>query len=668
MRNKIFLLSVVILLCLALTACGGAKDSGDPAYEALTVVIKGLPGGDVEISIAELRKLPQYDLEASYLRTTGTYESFQMRGPYLRDVIALAGGNIDDYAGVGVSATDAYYCLVSKEIVEITPDLMLALFVDGKYKLDEGVAPAWLAVQGQFGPYWVKMVNKITLYSEIPEKEITSVWVFNSLAESIEPYMYEYYGSKDKSYELKQIFTRLGTVNNNAFFTIKSSDGFQKTEAINMLLSEYYIKVEGADAPTNMSPHLQMGMNVRSIGWVSTNADAMVFPEQLMLYMENVTINGKTGVRLDDLLYETGVSEIRGKFFRVYGTDGEYITVSGDDLKKGILVPGLDNTGRVVWDESTGYENIDDLLRIRLVPPPPPPPEVCGICGEDPCVCPSPPEVCEICGQDPCICPPVRPNLPGSLEPTADTVLIITGNGVAYDLYLSLADLKSLTDGYREAVYSTMNNFPTKGNAVAKGIDLAWLLDLAGVLPEAKTVKVQAGDGYSMNFTKEQLLQTRYSYPGLASGSAQGAFAVPTLIAWAFRQGTTNLAQADEDDLRLVIGQDGLNGANTPAMVQMTAKITVTLDDPGRWDGPSFSLQGGLLTVSHPSLNNVKIYYTTDGTAPTVNSAVYNPSTTSFQPDLIKPIPVAGVTVVKVLVVGFGKYESEVVVYEVPAH
>ncbi|MCL2817958.1 MAG: hypothetical protein FWD39_06205, partial [Clostridiales bacterium] len=487
MRNKIFLLSVVILLCLALTACGGAKDSGDPKYEALTILIEGLPGGDVEISIAELRKLPQHDLDASYLKTTGTYESFQMRGPYLRDVIALAGGNIDDYAGVGVSATDAYYCLLSKEIVEITPDLMLALVVDGKYKLDKGLAPAWLAVQGQFGPYWVKMVNKITLYSEIPEKEITSVWVFNSLAEGIEPYMYEYFGSRDKAIELLQIFNRLGTVDSRAFFTIKSSDGFQKTEAINMLLSEYYIKVEGADAPTNMSPHLQMGMNVRSIGWVSTNADAMVFPEQLMLYMENVTINGKTGVRLDDLLYETGVSEIRGKFFRVYGTDDKYITVSGDDLSKGILVPGPNNTGGVVWDESTGYENIDNLLRIRLAPgqePPPPPPEVCEICEEDPCNCPPPPsEVCKTCGKDPCVCPPpppVRPDLPGSLEPTADTVLIITGNGVAYDLHLSLADLKSLTDGYREAVYSTMNNFPTKSNAVAKGIDLGWLLNLAG--------------------------------------------------------------------------------------------------------------------------------------------------------------------------------------------
>ncbi len=59
-----------------------------------------------EISVAELRKLPQHELDASYKRTTGLFEEFKMSGPYLTDVIKQLGGNLKDYAGIGVLGSD----------------------------------------------------------------------------------------------------------------------------------------------------------------------------------------------------------------------------------------------------------------------------------------------------------------------------------------------------------------------------------------------------------------------------------------------------------------------------------------------------------------------------------------------------------------------------------
>ena len=56
----------------------------------------------------------------------------------------------------------------------------------------------------------------------------------------------------------------------------------------------------------------------------------------------------------------------------------------------------------------------------------------------------------------------------------------------------------------------------------------------------------------------------------------------------------------------------------------------------------------------------MKIYYTTDGSTPTYSSYVYNPSTTYFQPDLIKPIDIRGNMTVKILVSGWGKKDSAV--------
>ena len=166
--KKTTLIIVILSVFLMVTACGSnsIQTSGDPEYESQVITIEGLKTEEdvdttlTEITIGELRELPQYTLDANYKRTTGLTEEFEMSGPYLREVIEYLGGNLDDYAGIGVMGKDGYYCLISKEVIDATPDLMLALVIDGNAKLDKDNAPARLAVQGQFGPYWVKMVEK----------------------------------------------------------------------------------------------------------------------------------------------------------------------------------------------------------------------------------------------------------------------------------------------------------------------------------------------------------------------------------------------------------------------------------------------------------------------------------------------------------------------------
>ena len=379
MRKSILLATAFMLCGLILTTNGCTKqpgapakptDSSDPEYEAMTIQIEGLlelDGGIAELSVAELRTLPQHELEASYRRTTGLYEEFFMAGPLLRDVIALAGGSIDDYEGLALIGRDNYYCLFSREVLQSTPDLLLALIIDGEARLGDDVAPAHAAVQGQFGPYWVKQVAKIVLYESLPEKVITSVWIFHSLTAGIEPVEYEYYGSSDHAIDLEQLFSRLDYVDSRAFFTMKSADGFVKHEAMSMVRSRYYIKIDGVDAPTNVAPYIMLGMNVQKIAWISTNADAAVFPYMLMEYMDTRVIRGFTGIPLDEVLYETGVESVRSVDFDLLGTTGERVRVSGADMSGAILVPLPDGGGMVIWDYGYDYPDIDDLMRIRSI-------------------------------------------------------------------------------------------------------------------------------------------------------------------------------------------------------------------------------------------------------------------------------------------------------------
>ena len=358
--RQILATALLATALLATTGCassptqGRLQGSGCPEYEGRTILVEGLiglGGGIAEITVAELRALHQHELYASYMRTTGLVEEYHMSGPRLTDVIMFLGGDLDDYAGLAIIGRDGYYCLFSREVLDNTPDLLLAVVIDGQAMLDEDRAPAHAAVPGQFGPYWVKQIERIVLYEEIPEIDITSVWVFHNLAAGIKPIEYEYYGSLDNAIDLEQVFTRFDYVDSRAFFIMKSVDGFRKYEAMNIVKSRYFIKIDGQDAPTNVTPYIRLGMNVQRIAWISTSSDAAVFPYMLAEFLDTKQVRGHEGIPLDEVLFEAGVATVRAAEFDLIGTNGERIRVPGIALSEAILVPLPDGGGMVIWAE-----------------------------------------------------------------------------------------------------------------------------------------------------------------------------------------------------------------------------------------------------------------------------------------------------------------------------
>ncbi len=371
--NKNFFSKIIVFLLISIISITGcskkeivsARSTGNEDYENQVVVIEGDKSGDKKITVGEMRELNQKEIEASLTRTTGLLEEFKAAGPTVKDVLAEVGVNIEEYKGLGFVGKDGYYCLVTPEIVE-NYELVLALAVDNNPELPVDTRPARLCIQGEFGPYWVRMVDKIVLYEEIPQKDINSVWVFKNLAEDIEPYSYEYYGSKDDSIELAQVFSKFDNINNEAFFTMKSADGFLKNESINVVSQMYYIKIEGEGSPMNISPHIKLGMNVKDIAWFSTNADAAIFPEQMAKLLGETETGGLKGVSLGETLEEVRVKNIEDKNFEIIDMDGESVKVDGNDLYEGILTVNKDGYS-VRWDRQKGLPLIENLLRIKTI-------------------------------------------------------------------------------------------------------------------------------------------------------------------------------------------------------------------------------------------------------------------------------------------------------------
>ena len=178
------------------------------------------------------------------------------------------------------------------------------------------------------------MVSNIDLYKEISPKDIDKVHVFNPLTEDIEPYYYEYYGSKDKSIEIGKILRKFDFVDDKGFFTMAAVDGLLKNETISLVRQRYFLKVEGENAPMNIAPNFKLGMNVKHMTHFSTTKDAVIFPEKIIEVVRTKDINGLTGMLLEDVLITAGMRWKDNDVFAALNTDGSIIELSLNDLLK----------------------------------------------------------------------------------------------------------------------------------------------------------------------------------------------------------------------------------------------------------------------------------------------------------------------------------------------
>ncbi|MGI6307769.1 MAG: FN3 associated domain-containing protein [Dethiobacteria bacterium] len=272
-------------------------------------------------------------------------------------------------------------------------------------------------------------------------------------------------------------------------------------------------------------------------------------------------------------------------------------------------------------------------------------------------------------------------------EEPEGVALEITGDGVTNPVTLTLTELENM-EQYQH-VYSTINTYPTKKWYTAKGVRLRELLDLAGFKKEeAQLIRFVASDGYEVTLTVKELLKDRrYYFPGLKDnhihdgsipGSAEGKLEVEPVIALLSTEGSDDPADMnDRDALHLIIGQRAVTEQTCNLFLKYVCKIEVLATAPEKWDNPKTNIpdvtvvpEGTMLELFNKLGDADKIYYTTDGSTPTVNSPMYNWIAKRWHPlrpeDLglvNSPFEIKKDTVIKAITIGPGKEDSDVVTF-----
>jgi len=256
----------------------------------------------------------------------------------------------------------------------------------------------------------------------------------------------------------------------------------------------------------------------------------------------------------------------------------------------------------------------------------------------------------------------------GTPSPEGPVVLTISGGGVKGETTWTLDQLKALRDGYREYLYSTTNNWPSFAHMTAHGVSLPYLLRQAGVTDSAASFKLIASDGYFFTITREQLFGQQYAFARHSSDGSGGAAPVEPVVAWEWGDGDS----ARAENICTFFGQNGHWDVNTAAFVRDLCRIEAYTDSAGTWAQPDSSIADGStvpagaeLTLTHENMDNVRIYYTLDGSEPDYNSPVYNISTSYFQPQLIQPIVLTKSVTVKAFAAAYGKGRSPVAAFNI---
>ena len=255
---------------------------------------------------------------------------------------------------------------------------------------------------------------------------------------------------------------------------------------------------------------------------------------------------------------------------------------------------------------------------------------------------------------------PIGPNEPAD----GPIVLSIFGSGVSEETAWALNQLISLSEGYRENTYSTTNNWPAYAHVTAHGVSIPYLLRQAGLLEGASSIKFSASDGYHFTLTFDQVFGNSFAFASHSSSESSGATIVEPIIAWEW--GTDGNVR--EESIRAFFGQSGPNEVNTSAFVSNLISIEVSMFLQEQWSAPEFSIEDGSsvpfgfrLELLHENMDNIKIYYTLDGSDPDYNSMVYNRSTSYFQPHLTVPLVITESGIINAFAAGLGRSPSQIV-------
>lgn len=289
-----FLLLAIVFIFVGCT-------SGNEIVSSEEVVIMGLPDGDINMAIEEIKSFKSYNGQMKGETSEGEILEFDIKGTNLGDILEQNGCKQEEYSGIRIIASDGYTIEVPRSIL-LTKSVILAYEVDGK-ALDADSAPIHVFIPDERSMYWVRMVNRIELLNTTPSDIVSGVFIMESLYNTTDYEEYSYNGKNHMVLNTKRIINSHKEASGDVI-TMLAADDFIKNETIENFFKGS-IKMIGENTPQFFSSELPEGMFVNNLVLFKYDGQAFVFIAKALEKYK--TLNLQTLVELCSLQVGKGV-------------------------------------------------------------------------------------------------------------------------------------------------------------------------------------------------------------------------------------------------------------------------------------------------------------------------------------------------------------------------
>ncbi len=357
--------ALVLVLMLVLAGCSNAADTGGKGTESETAVekftIAGLDGGEVDVTIEELKSMESVTMDAVAIDSAGNKTNYSVTGPLLADLLVKYDKRQSQLFAIRLIAGDGYSIEVPGEVLKAR-DVILAHTINGK-PLEDKDKPLRIIIPDERAMYWVRNLARIEILGESSELATQNIYFLETKISCVPSEEYTYYESLDRAVKVNDLTGSTEDKTVNTVF-MKAADGFEKNEQTEIFKSGY-IKYTGEDAPVFLSPDIPKGMYVKNILWFSYGENAFVSAGKSAEVFEKRKAGDKEGISIADLFAETGMAE--AGMYRFTASDGYSVEVAAEDISKGIVY--ADNSGhvRTCFDGLPKNTTVKGLLSISAV-------------------------------------------------------------------------------------------------------------------------------------------------------------------------------------------------------------------------------------------------------------------------------------------------------------
>ncbi|MFZ5974907.1 MAG: molybdopterin-dependent oxidoreductase [Bacillota bacterium] len=310
------------------------------------VVFEGLPGGQVTMTVDQIKAMKSVEKSVTSLDSQGEINKCKAKGVILNDFLKSYGKKQTDFSIIRVTATDGYVVEIPKDVID-AEDIILAYELDGK-PLEKDNAPLRIIIDNVRSLYWARMVGKVEFLTQAQEATVKRIVILESTYVDLQKEDYEYYNdgktSKDTAVKMSELLGKYAKGESADTYYIKASDGLEKTQQKD-IIEKFYLKIDGDGAPMLTSKDIPVGMHVKDL--FTLRCGSTVF------YSVEKTLQQDKTAALSKIASDAGLT---ADTFILAATDGYSKEITKDELKNWHIKLSSTESGPIVAYQ-TGAED-----------------------------------------------------------------------------------------------------------------------------------------------------------------------------------------------------------------------------------------------------------------------------------------------------------------------